>query len=166
MNKINLIYFKAKSLHGNFGDELSKFITKELINNDKYELVYNQKNIPLNIVCIGSYIHNAKNNSFIFGSGVRTYNNIEKGHKYNNLNICSVRGPLTRKFLMDIKKLKVPEIYGDPALLLSKFYKPILIENLKDKIGIVPHKSNYNRYAWSLLKDSNFKTKLNKIKKL
>ena len=25
-------------------------------------------------------------------------------------------------------------------------------------------KSNYNRYAWSLLKDSNFKTKLNKIK--
>ena len=147
MNKINLIYFKAKSLHGNFGDELSKFITKELINNDKYELVYNQKNIPLNIVCIGSYIHNAKNNSFIFGSGVRTYNNIENGHKYNNLNVCSVRGPLTRKFLMDIKKLKVPEIYGDPALLLPKFYKPILIENLKDKIGIVPHKSNYNRYV-------------------
>lgn len=146
MEKINLIYFKDKSLNGNFGDELSKFITTQLINKDKYELVFNKDNISLNIVCIGSYIHMAKNNSFIFGSGIRTPNNIEKGHKYTKLNICSVRGPLSRNFLINTKKQNVPEIYGDPALLLPKFYKPNIIENLKDKIGIVPHKSNYDKY--------------------
>jgi len=146
MKKINLIYFKDSSANGNFGDELSRFITTELINKDKYELVLNQNNIPLNIVCIGSYIHMAKNDSFIFGSGVRTSNNIEGGHNYKNLNICSVRGPLTRDFLMSVKNISVPEIYGDPALLLPHFYKPVINHELKDKIGIVPHKSNYSNY--------------------
>ena len=105
MKKVNLIYFKDRSVNGNFGDELSKFITTQLINKDKYKLVFNENNIPLNIVCIGSYIHRAKNNTFIFGSGVRTPNNIEKGHKYTNLNICSVRGPLTREFLIKVKNI-------------------------------------------------------------
>ena len=98
MKKVNLIYFKDRSLNGNFGDELSKFITEKILNKKKYKLVFNQNNIQLNIVCIGSYIHCAKNNAYIFGSGVRTPNNIEKGHKYTNLNVCSVRGPLTRDF--------------------------------------------------------------------
>ena len=106
MNKtINLIYFKDRSINGNFGDELSKFITEKLINKHKYKLVFNKNNITLNIVCIGSYIHNAKNNSFIFGSGVRTYNNIERKHNYKNLKVCSVRGPLSRDFLIKKKKI-------------------------------------------------------------
>lgn len=142
---VNLIYFKDKSINGNFGDEISLFITSQLINKDKYELVCNKDNLDLNLICIGSYIHCAKNDSFIFGSGVRTENNIEKGHNYNNLIIHAVRGPLTKKFL-EKKKIYVPQIYGDPALLLSKFYKPVLIDELKNKIGIVPHKSNYNKY--------------------
>jgi len=54
MKTLNLIYFKDKSVNGNFGDELSKFITTQLINKDKYELVFNQINVPLNILCIGS----------------------------------------------------------------------------------------------------------------
>ena len=142
---VNLIYYRDSSLNGNFGDELSKYIMQKLINNEKYNLLYNNNNSLINIVCIGSYIHMAKNDSFIFGSGVRTPNNIERGHRYNNLNVCAVRGPFTKKFLED-RRIKVPEIYGDPALLLPKFYKPVKIEELKDKIGIVPHKSNYSKY--------------------
>ena len=45
-----------------------------------------------------------------------------------------------------LKKIAVPEIYGDPALILPKFYKPVIIAKLKDKIGIIPHKSNYSKY--------------------
>lgn len=142
---INLIYHKDKSLNGNFGDELSKVITEKLINKNKYKLVYNTKYIQLNIVCIGSYIHMATNNTYIFGSGVRTPDNLENGHIYNNLNVCAVRGPLTRKYLIN-KNIYVPEIYGDPALLLPLFYKPKKITKLCNKIGIIPHKSNYHNY--------------------
>lgn len=144
-SKVNLIYFKDKSINGNFGDELSKYITEKMINTNKYELVYNKPNIDINIVCIGSYIHCAKNNSFIFGSGVRTENNIESGHLYKNLNVCAVRGPLTKDFL-EKKNIKVGNVFGDPALLLPKFYQPIVNSLLKDKIGIVPHKSNFDKY--------------------
>ena len=111
MKRVNLIYYNYKSINGNFGDELSKFITERLIDKDNYELVFNQNNTSLNLVCIGSYIHMAKNNSFIFGSGVRTPNNIERGHRYTNLNVCAVRGPLTRDFLMNVKKISIPEIF-------------------------------------------------------
>lgn len=141
--KINLHYWDGWH---NFGDEISKFITEQLINKDKYELVFNQNNVPINIVCIGSYIHCAKNNSFIFGSGVRTPNNIENGHRYTSLNVCAVRGPLTSKFLSN-RNIDVPSVYGDPALLLQKLYKPVKINNLSDKIGVIPHKSNYNFYV-------------------
>ena len=145
VKNLNLIYFKDASINGNFGDELSKFITEKLINKNNYNLVFNQNNIDLNILCIGSYIHCAKENTFIFGSGVRTPNNIERGHKYNNLNVFCVRGPLSRDFLIK-RNIDVPEIYGDPALLLPLFYKPIIIDNLKNKIGLIPHKSNYIKY--------------------
>jgi pyruvyltransferase len=141
---VNLIYYKDSSKNGNFGDELSKFIMNNLINKDTYNLVYNEKR-HINIVCIGSYIHMAYNNSIIFGSGVRTPNNIENGHKYRELIVKAVRGPLTRKFLMN-RNIKVPEIYGDPALLLPKFYKPVMIDKIRYKIGVVPHKSNYKYY--------------------
>lgn len=144
MKTINLIYYKSGSLNGNFGDELSKFITSSLINKDKYQIVYNEKNIETNMICIGSYIHAAKENTIIYGSGIRL--DIKEQHKYSNLDVRSVRGPLTEKFLIKKKNIKVPKIYGDPALLLPLFYKPVFIENLKNKIGIIAHKSNYKNF--------------------
>ena len=66
--QVNLIYYNDKSLNGNFGDELSKFITNSLINKEKYELFYNTSGIKTNLVCIGSYIQAAKNNAHIFFS--------------------------------------------------------------------------------------------------
>ena len=145
---LNLIYHKDRG-YGNFGDELSKFITRNLINNEKYNLVTNMPSSDskyINIIVIGSYIQCAPNNCTIFGSGIRTNPPIEfNSHKYNNLNIKAVRGPLTKQFL-EKKNIFVPDIYGDPALLLSLFYKPNYIPELQDKIGLVPHISNYELY--------------------
>ena len=84
----------------------------------------------------------APNNAFIFGSGIRMSNGTIDVH---NLNVCAVRGPLTRTILQK-KNINVSCIYGDPALLLPKFYKPLRLNRLKNMIGIIPHKSNYNKY--------------------
>lgn len=149
--KINLIYYKDGSKYGNFGDELSKFITSKLLDNNKYELVFNQQNCENNIVCIGSYLHKAVNNSYIYGSGLRTNPPIEGGYSFKILNVGAVRGPLTKIFLEN-KGIKCPDVIGDPGLLISRFYKPKLISNLQNKIGIIPHKSNYKMY-----KDKNLK---------
>ena len=152
--KVNLLFYKDKKGHGNFGDELSFFITSKLINSEKYELVFNQdsklESIDYNIICIGSYIHSVKDGFYIFGSGIRSDPPLEGNtYSYQNLNIKALRGPLSKKFLEKSKINKsiiVPEIYGDPALLLPKFYQPKRVDLLKDKIALIPHKSNYEYY--------------------
>lgn len=143
--KINLIYFEEKIENGNFGDEISKFIVKRLLNKEKYELVINEKGIEKNLICIGSYLHAARNDYYIYGTGVRTNPPVEGSHGYNKLNVCSVRGPITYNFLKN-KNIECPVIYGDPGLLLKFLYKPKVIEDLKNKIAFVPHKSNYLKY--------------------
>lgn len=140
---INLIYFNNWN---NFGDELSPFIFENLLNKDKYTISYNKPGLGLSLVMIGSYLSNAINNSYIYGSGIRTDPPIEKYNNYNSLNICSVRGPLT-KSVLEKKGFTVPEIYGDPGLLLPLFYTPKIIPELSNKIGVIPHKTNYNKYT-------------------
>jgi pyruvyltransferase len=147
---VNLIYFRHNQGHGNFGDELSVFITKKLINTHKYELLLSTKGIQLNLVCIGSCIHGALHRSYVFGSGVRTPDQHGINRYYKTLRICAVRGPKTREFLVSIG-VKVPEIYGDPALLLPKFYIPLKDPALQDKLALIPHISNYSKYTWQNL---------------
>ena len=66
---LNLIFYNTQT---NFGDQLSPFILDMLINNDKYSVSHNKPGDDISIVMIGSYIHQARNNSYIYGSGVRT----------------------------------------------------------------------------------------------
>jgi pyruvyltransferase len=139
---INLFYWNKWN---NFGDELSAFITNSLVNKNKYNLVYNQKDSEINLISIGSYIQTAKDNYFIFGSGVRKDEHKKDEHNYKDLNICAVRGPLTKKYLEN-KGIYVPNIFGDPGLLLPKFYTPIIITSMQNKIGLIPHKTNYQNY--------------------
>jgi pyruvyltransferase len=134
---------------------LSVFIINNLINKNKYQLVYNsnkniQKTKYINLLCIGSYIHKVEDNCYVFGTGIRTEKNfldkLEYINQIKNLNILSVRGPLTKNILNN-NKIKCPEIYGDPALLIKLFYNPFFIENLKNKICIIPHMTNYYKYT-------------------
>lgn len=143
MQTVNLVYWKCKTGSGNFGDEISVFITGQLINSDKYRLIFNKTNADYNLICIGSYTAKARDNYYIFGSGVRT---LDQMKHYTNLNISAVRGPLTKKYFTD-HGIKCPDIFGDPALLLRKYYKPHRINNLEDKIGLIPHFTNMSKYT-------------------
>jgi pyruvyltransferase len=50
------------------------------------------------------------------------------------MKVLAVRGPKTRE---KIKGCEVPEVYGDPAILLPDFYKPNKLSH--HKVGFVPH---------------------------
>lgn len=72
------------------------------------------------LLSIGSVMHFAKDNDSIWGTGIN--GKINESHlKFKNLDVRAVRGPRTREFLMG-RGIMVPEIYGDPGLLLPMFF--------------------------------------------
>ena len=141
MKSISLTYYHDSKNYGNFGDELSPFIIQELLSSD-YTLTFNAPESDHSLLGIGSIIHLAKENDYVFGSGF----GITEPETLPHLNICAVRGPLTRETLGHYS-IDAPEVYGDAALLLPKFYKPITHDGLSNKIGFVPHFNHYDTYA-------------------
>lgn len=86
------------------------------------------------VMGIGSLLTLAPlDNSIIWGSGIMSQTAPFRGRPRE---VRAVRGPLTRKRLLE-KGINCPEVYGDPALLLPRYYKPKVQK--KHKLGIIPH---------------------------
>ena len=133
----------------NWGDDLSKIIVKFIAPSKKIVVrryTFNLKRKE-DFLCIGSIITwTTTPKSTIWGSGVvypqKPISAIPK-------KVLAVRGPLTRKYLLG-KGIDCPEIYGDPALLLPRYYQPKDTVK-KYKLGIIPHmRDNDNKIVESL----------------
>lgn len=83
----------------------------------------------------GSILAQVEGKCVVWGSGI-----ISKEYKIKKAVFLAVRGPQTRKHLM-AQGYEVPEVYGDPALLLPRFYNPK--KQAKYDLGIIPHYADY-----------------------
>ena len=89
----------------------------------------------LNYACIGSIVEwGIDGNSVVWGSGAMYGGSYPL--KVKPRQVLAVRGPLTRDYLLQ-KGVDCPAVYGDPALLLPRFYKPEVRK--KYRMGIIPH---------------------------
>jgi pyruvyltransferase len=136
-SEIRFIFRKKE----NYGDLLSKYLV-ERISGKPTKFVHPQKQPwykkdKSNLVAIGSIIHHASKHSLVWGSGIIDYKQAIK-----KANFIAVRGPRTREFLVK-NGHSCPEVYGDPALLLPKFFHPLV--NKEYKIGIIPHYHDYKK---------------------
>lgn len=125
----------------NWGDALNPILIQKI--SGKTPLIatkytYNIKNSTVYSV-IGSVLEGANTNNcrhgnlVIWGTGFIS----NQGQlKVQPKDICAVRGPMTRKLLLK-QGYECPAIYGDPALLYPRFYKPK--SKKKYKLGIIPH---------------------------
>jgi pyruvyltransferase len=134
------IGFKGtKFVPNNWGDDINYIflqkITAKPISIYLYSLL-SQRRKSINYLCIGSTINWLTNSeSVIWGAGVIS-EKIELPHIPKKVN--AVRGPLSRKYLLE-RGIECPAIYGDPALLIYYFYRPVIEK--KYEIGIIPHYS-------------------------
>lgn len=125
----------------NWGDDASVVIAQLI--NPKVQIIPYQYSFNIfnriNYLCVGSIITWLTNkNSIIWGSGIQfpTDEIKYKGEVVKPKKVLAVRGPLTRKVLLE-RGIDCPEIYGDPALLFPKYYHPKIEK--KYKCGIIPH---------------------------
>lgn len=139
-NRLNLFYWEYMFSKNNVGDFLSsviyKYITDDLgLNRDKKF----SKTKKLSI--IGSVIQILHQGTTVWGSGSLS-GQLEDGLTFD---VRAVRGPETYS-LLKRKDLECPMIYGDPAILLSLFYKPQVAED-KFPYLIIPHHRKVEKYV-------------------
>lgn len=133
--RVNLNYWSESE---NLGDLLSPVIVDYMLA---------QKGISRNVevsqrrhfYSIGSILTAGQQDATVWGSGIL---NASLTYRLENrkLDIRSVRGPLTRVVLMDYG-YSVPEVYGDPAILLPEVYHPS-VGRPKFRLGVVLHKDD------------------------
>lgn len=123
----------------NFGDHLSRVISRCVAL--EHQLTFDDEVArERRLLAVGSILHLAQDDDVIWGSGV----NGKIAHSQiiaKTLDIRAVRGPKTAAVLRALGH-KVPEVYGDPALLVPRYFgqrfvvKPcrdyVFIPNLND----------------------------------
>jgi pyruvyltransferase len=125
MSEINAFW----GLDKNVGDTLTPVILEGLT---PHKPVYVSEHIEGKLVMCGSFLEYVRPMDTILGTG---YNKPEKTFIAKGWeNFLAVRGPLTRAM---IQGAYVPEIYGDPALLLPLIYQPKVEK--RRKLAIIPH---------------------------
>lgn len=122
----------------NFGDDLNLFLIEKISGKRvipyRYSII-GQLGKKKNYLCIGSILNVLPNQQTeVWGSGVLSD---QLSLPARPVKVDAVRGPLTRKYLID-KGVECPEVYGDPAILLPMYFQPQTAIK-KYKLGVIPH---------------------------
>lgn len=121
----------------NFGDLIGPVLVRRI----KDEFGLHEPLEQWRLVAVGSIMRLAERNDVVWGSGVNG-RSMDLGAA-PDLDVRAVRGPRTRNALMGVGTL-VPEIYGDPGLLWSRYWSRDYYLSGPDaptpsKVGIVPN---------------------------
>jgi pyruvyltransferase len=173
--KLNVYYWKLKTNHGNFGDELNHYIISHLsgcsinqiiiplsgfkyihyslrsfyhgeISNKEIPVIIKQFFMNDFIVGIGSIIRIPDSRSCkVWGSGIISKNDVIQPAVF-----FAVRGKYTQNRLRELN-LSVPEAIGDPALLLPLLYESKMPKRFK--LGVIPHFSHYKDFKQMFKED-------------
>lgn len=102
----------------NFGDLLGPLVVSEMCARAGLDARRGPRRVQL--LSIGSVLHFAESGSVVWGTG-RNGKVPASLHRTWHLDVRAVRGPRTREFLTG-EGVRVPEVFGDPGLLLGQFY--------------------------------------------
>lgn len=121
----------------NFGDIITPHLVRRLSGNE-----------PISVLdkggrhlCCGSILPDLREGDIVWGSGVYAPNALD--NVPDGVRFYAVRGPLTRDLLINKFGCEVPEVYGDPCLLMPKLFD-ITLPTKRYGIGIIPHMSEYD----------------------
>lgn len=110
----------------NFGDTLTPVILRHL----GFDLERVARDERGKVLAVGSVMNALRPGDVVWGTGVQH----DRRFATRAATFLAVRGPLTRSC---IDGATVPQVYGDPALLLPEVYDPQVERT--HRVGIMPH---------------------------
>lgn len=130
----------------NFGDLIGPWIVEELTGRPVYNTI-GQLSTAGALMTVGSIITEMQRPGMtIWGSGLiapLSASAIKRLKPREPESILAVRGKHTRQQLMSELGWTVPEVYGDPALLMPYLFKPELKRPFgRSGLGVIPHYSH------------------------
>jgi pyruvyltransferase len=131
------LYWWRPFINGNYGDNFGDAISKDIVEKISKRKVLRCLEKKKKLIAVGSIIQFAREGDIVWGSGINGKHPNRSDYKFKDLDVRAVRGPLTRKFLINMG-IKCPEIYGDPALLLPILF-PEFKKNPKVNYIVIPH---------------------------
>jgi len=151
---VELFHWAPSDGRVNFGDRLADIVCRQMLSLRSFSLD-DEVNRQARLLSIGSILHFSKTGDHVWGSG---WNGKipEKEFKARGLNVHAVRGPLTSEFLRK-HGMDVPEVYGDPALLIPHIFpnrftvsaekEYVFVPNLND-LALVEGQANLVSPLW------------------
>jgi len=119
----------------NIGDALNPFLFEKIFNKKTTNV---RESLNTGMIPVYSFIGSVLDNSgvknlHVLGSGFR---NEKSSMPVKPKKVYACRGPLTRKKLNELG-VEVPEVYGDPAILLPDYFDLEVMQ--EKKMGLIPH---------------------------
>lgn len=128
----------------NFGDELSRVVMTAMLARRGFS-PFDQAPAEKSLLVIGSILHTASEGSVVWGSGANVHEGHERDYDFTTLDVRAVRGPRTAEFLRK-RGIRVPDVFGDPAVLLPELFAGRFAASGEFPVGIVPNWADRTRF--------------------
>ena len=136
---VNLFWWDNKP---NFGDAVGPWLSSKITGKNPLNARGSDVAVPP-IMSVGSILNLIEQDGTkVWGTGLMgplSRDDASRLRKFSNVSVHAVRGKLTRDEVKRKLGWDVPEIYGDPALLLPMFLPVSKASNDTELISIVPH---------------------------
>lgn len=122
----------------NVGDYLARVVVAQILRMADREII-DKCDQRRRLFSIGSVLHFARDGDTVWGSGMNG-KIAAAAHRFRELDVRAVRGPLTRAFLLE-RGIACPPVYGDPALLAPRLLPADLLTDARASTDfvVVPH---------------------------
>ena len=117
-------------ISNNVGDVLTHWLIKKI--SGESPVYVERGSYCQHHICCGSILNWSNKNSIVWGAGIANAND-EIAKPFS---VHAVRGPISNARLRAVTGMST-SVLGDPALLLKRFYAPVVEK--KYDVGIIPH---------------------------
>ena len=135
--------------HSNFGDALGPWMVQRLTGRSVVNGRGASADVPT-LATAGSIIgHLRRDGVDIWGSGLQRplrARELEPLRRLHGVRVHAVRGELTRREIVEKVRWDVPEVYGDPALLMPRLYQPQEAAPSQGRVALVAHRHHVAQF--------------------